>query len=280
MDKAGSDDLLGQLEALSSRDGDVLRAYDVLLLDAVLKAPAMRPRVAAVRDLLDMAAGRPQTYGTQVTRQPDGKERLHALWAPQSVQPRRAAMGLKWLDLAGRETSTALLASDQALRAEIFARARADQAVRHRVIAKMKAGKGFDRKALDAVDAVNLPWLKAVVAAHGWPTYALVGADAAHDFWLLVQHGDRDLAFQTRCLSLMEAALQQGQANGLNFAYLTDRVLTGHGKLQRYGTQFMQEPDGSWKVQPLEDPDQVDERRKAVGLDTLEEYTRQMNGLD
>ena len=49
---------------------------------------------------------------------------------------------------------------------------------------------------LSAVDAVHTARLKAIVAAHGWPTVAQVGQDGADAAWLLAQHADKDPAFQ------------------------------------------------------------------------------------
>src|SRR5207244_6160203 len=94
----------------------------------------------------------------------------------------------------------------------------------------------------EAIDADNTAWLKDVVRRHGWPGCSLVGAEAANAAWLLVQHADRDPAFQRECLSLMEAAVAAGDASPADLAYLTDRVLRAEGKPQRYGTQFTQGP--------------------------------------
>jgi hypothetical protein len=56
-------------------------------------------------------------------------------------------------------------------------------------------------------------------------------------------------------------------------AYLTDRVLIGTGKRQLYGTQVIFK-DGKFVPNPIEDADQVDERRKAIGMEPLQEYLK------
>jgi hypothetical protein len=89
-----------------------------------------------------------------------------------------------------------------------------------------------------------------------------------------VQHSDHDPAFQRECLELLGEAVDAGEADASNLAYLTDRVLRAEGRPQRYGTQFGPGPDGGFEPQPLEDPDRVDERRASVGLGPLEEYAR------
>ena len=106
----------------------------------------------------------------------------------------------------------------------------------------------------------------------------MVGEDAALAAFLMVQHADRDPDFQKKCLPLLEAAVQATEASGSHYAYLTDRVLLAEGKPQRYGSQF-QTVDGKSVPLPLEDPDNVDARRQAVGLRPMAEYAKQMESL-
>ena len=54
-------------------------------------------------------------------------------------------------------------------------------------------------------------------------------------------------------------------------AYLTDRVRLAARESQVYGTQ-VEKVDGRWRPRSLVDPDWVDERRAAVGLDPLASY--------
>src|SRR5579859_1788714 len=121
-----------------------------------------------------------------------------------------------------------------ALRAELLRRMDKDQAARH----------ARDMVAVAAADADNLPWLKQLVAEHGWPGASMVGTDGAHAAWLLAQHADRDPAFQRECLGLLAAAVQAGEATRSELAYLTDRVLLAEGQPQEYGTQVTVRDDG------------------------------------
>ena len=119
-----------------------------------------------------------------------------------------------------------------------------------------------------AVDAENLPWLKAVVAERGWPGSSLVGVDGAHAVWLLVQHATADIAFMRQCLDLLTAAVAAGEASRVDQAYLTDRVLLHEGEQQVYGTQLTRQ-GGKWVPRNLRDPDGVEERRAAIGMRPL-----------
>jgi hypothetical protein len=80
-------------------------------------------------------------------------------------------------------------------------------------------------------------------------------------------------------LHLLGQAVQAGQADARHHAYLTDRVLLAEGGQQLYGTQFML-AGGTWQSRPLADPDRVDERRRQVGLEPLEDYRRRFKQPD
>ena len=70
----------------------------------------------------------------------------------------------------------------------------------------------------------------------------------------------------------MRQAVKDGKAKGSQLAMLEDRVALHRGDKQIYSTQVMRMGDGDWFLQPLADPDGVDERRKTVGLGTLYRY--------
>jgi hypothetical protein len=126
---------------------------------------------------------------------------------------------------------------------------------------------------MNALDAKHTARLKEIVARHGWPGKSLVGEKAAHAAWLLLQHADADPAFQRRCLDLMTKA-PPDEVSPKDIAYLTDRVLLAEGKPQRFGTQFRKDESGKWVPKTLEDPEHVDERRKAADLEPMADYAR------
>ena len=150
---------------------------------------------------------------------------------------------------------------DENLRAELRRRADVDQAARN----------ALDPDAMEQADAENLPWLKQVIADHGWPGRSAVGEDGAAAAWLLMQHADRDPAFQRECLGLLTAAADAAEATKARVAYLTDRVLLAEGHPQEYGTQITGR-DRQWVPRNLRDPDHVDERRAEMSLGPLAGY--------
>jgi hypothetical protein len=103
----------------------------------------------------------------------------------------------------------------------------------------------------------------------------MVGAEGASAAWLLVQHASASGDFQRRCLELMKPLVDEGEASAVELAFLTDRVRTSAGRPQVYGTQFHPTESGLEPF-PIEDPEHVDERRAALGLEPLAEYKAQL----
>jgi hypothetical protein len=159
---------------------------------------------------------------------------------------------------------------EPALRDELLKRMKEDQRIR------MAANPNMEE--WTKIDADNTAYMKSVIDKHGWPGKSMVGDDGALAAFLMVQHADRDPAFQKKCLPLMEAAVLAKEASASQLALLTDRVLLAEGKQQRYGSQFTV-VDGKSVPRPIEDPEHVDARRAAVGLPPLAEYAKQMESM-
>ena len=125
----------------------------------------------------------------------------------------------------------------------------------------------------ESIDHDNTEWAKRVVEAYGWPRKSLVGEEPAHLFWLLVQHTP-DLEFQEKCLALMTEAVESGEADPKDLAYLYDRVQLYNKKPQKYGTQLVGVEGGGFKLWIVEDPEGLDSRRVELGMRPIREYLR------
>jgi hypothetical protein len=155
---------------------------------------------------------------------------------------------------------------------ELRRRAESDQQARQHLLRTGEPGDLFE------TDADNTAWLKTVVAEHGWLGITLVGEQGADDTWLLVQHADRDPAFQREALELLKRSAAAGDAPPQHVAYLTDRVLVASGQPQLYGTQYTGEGE-NLRPLPVQDPEHLDERRAAMGLETTAAYDRRMRAM-
>lgn len=123
------------------------------------------------------------------------------------------------------------------------------------------------------VDRNHQARLQKLVAECGWPRRSTYGQRAAGDAWLLAQHAEPK--FQKRLLPLLKAAVEAGDADGTNLAYLADRVANHEGAPQLYGTQFDMKGQCVFELQKMDDRSKVNERRKMAGMPSLEEYESQ-----
>jgi hypothetical protein len=122
----------------------------------------------------------------------------------------------------------------------------------------------------------NTSVLKEIIKKYGWPGISLVGGDGAKSAWLIAQHAVSDTKFMSDCIELLKIAIAAGDVEGWQLAFLEDRVRTMSGKDQLYGTQFDVDK-GAWPIPfPITEPEKVNERRKALGLNSLEERLEQM----
>lgn len=126
-------------------------------------------------------------------------------------------------------------------------------------------------KIIDEKDAINLTKVKSILDTYGWLGADVVGGRGNTTLFLVIQHADQKT--QEKYLPMMREAVKKGNAQGSSLALLEDRVALGQGKRQLYGSQIGQDPQThKYYVSPLEDPDNVDKRRAAVGLGPLAEY--------
>ncbi len=153
---------------------------------------------------------------------------------------------------------------------ELLERSRKDQKMR----ISAKEGKAeWDSE----IDKDNTEYLRKLVEQEGWPSISLVGEEASQAAWLIAQHADHDPEFQSRCLEFMKA-LPDNEVNPANLAYLEDRVRVSKGYPQLYGTQFYEGGD-FFGPRPIEDIDELDNRRRAVGLKPFKNYEARMREL-
>ncbi len=145
-----------------------------------------------------------------------------------------------------------------------------------------KTGAGFWAQRLATAhtvhtDSESVGYMKGLLSAYDWIDNKRFGSRISAHAWLLVQHADDDPDFQALALGRMEPYLKSGQVKPANYAFLWDRVAVNTGKKQRYGTQPTWEcTDGKLELQPLEDPDNVNKRRAAMNMDTVEEGLENM----
>lgn len=120
------------------------------------------------------------------------------------------------------------------------------------------------------IDHENTTYLRETVKKFGWIDVKRFGIPAANAAWTLVVHSG-DLPLMRGALPYLERDRKKNrEAGAQNYASLFDRVQIQLGEKQRYGTQIVQDENGSFVVFPLEKPKLVDRLRKKIGLTELE----------
>ena len=127
-------------------------------------------------------------------------------------------------------------------------------------------------------DSLNMIVLKKLFREYGFLGFGEVGKQGSSNFWLMMQHCDKDPKFQEEVLSEMKKHVERKNANPSNYAYLIDRVNINTGKQQVYGTQMKLNQDRtSYEPKIVIEPENLNKRRSEVGLGTIEEYIGTMN---
>lgn len=153
----------------------------------------------------------------------------------------------------------------------------------------------FSSKQIDSLKNkefhANVKRIKEIISKHGYLWNRDVGKEAAHAMWIIVQHADFDRPFQEEYLVQLKLAVDRNDAGPQDLAYLTDRVRKGKGEKQLYGTQMIYktiaDSTGHKSIKtelwPVEDPEELDTRRKSVGLMPIAQYLeliKKLNGHD
>lgn len=123
-----------------------------------------------------------------------------------------------------------------------------------------------NRGDIATVDTRNLHRLVSILKKCGWNTTYMKTT------WMILQHAPPEvLSYYYEDLLIFAKRKNLSQRS---IAMLQDQMLARHGYKQLYGTQLF-----SGQLYKLEDPDQVNERRKAMGMGPLEDFLK-IWGLD
>ncbi|MFK8161807.1 MAG: DUF6624 domain-containing protein [Lewinella sp.] len=155
---------------------------------------------------------------------------------------------------------------------QIIALKQADLALRSRLVREGQLHQGYHPE-MEALHVRNADALNEIIVKIGYPTVDKVGEEACSAAWLVIQHSISKPAFMKKCRELLEKAVAENNAPVQNLVYLTDRIAVFEGAPQHYGTQFDWDENGALSPKPYDSLTKVNQRRKAVGLNSLEAQT-------
>jgi len=112
-----------------------------------------------------------------------------------------------------------------------------------------------------------------IIHKNGWPKISEVGKRASKAAFLVMAHA-QDTNLVSNVLPLLEKRCQEGEAEWIYFATISDHYLVMRGKPQKYGTQYKLDQPGETKAElfPLENPLLVNTWRAKLGLEPLREF--------
>lgn len=146
---------------------------------------------------------------------------------------------------------------------------------------RVRKSKNLDLKKMREIDRKHTKEMKKIIKEYGWPTVSLVGKKASARAWLLVQHADRDLEFQKKCLNLIKEGVKEKDVSKWQIAYLTDRILMNQKKKQIYGTQIhFNKETGIVTPYPVKNLKEVNKLRKFFDLEPLEKYIKKVTKIN
>jgi hypothetical protein len=122
----------------------------------------------------------------------------------------------------------------------------------------------------------NQEELEKLIDEKGWPKIKDVGEEAAMASYLVVMHSNDGL--QKKYLPAIKQCYEENELSWQRYAAIYDRALYNENKPQKYGTHTRyNERTGKEELCPLENEEKVNEWRKEIGLQPIEEYLKQFN---
>lgn len=151
-----------------------------------------------------------------------------------------------------------------------------DQSTRNQIRSKEeKYGRGS--KEMDAFwqtilkkDSINLIKVSKILEERGWPDKSIIGKRGTSTLFLVIQHADHET--KEKYLPMIQEAVKSANLPKRQYAMFYDRLVLNRGERQVYGTQLaMNDETKEPYILPLSDPENVDKRRKEMGLNTMQE---------
>ena len=117
-------------------------------------------------------------------------------------------------------------------------------------------------------DHENLERVVSIIENCKFPSLNEVSQNQMDAIWLSLHHAP-DKQYVKKYFPLLENAKNNGDISGEAFATIQDRILMDDGEPQLYGTQI---EDG--KLYDLYEPEFVNQRRKILSMEPIEEYLK------
>ena len=119
-------------------------------------------------------------------------------------------------------------------------------------------------------DYRNQELVISIIEKCGMPTLKEVDQKQMDAIWLGLQHSTKEI--RKEYFPQIEKAVKNGDLSKSQYALMKDRMLMDEGKPQIYGSQIK-----NGKLYKLENPENVNKRRKEMGMEPIEDYLKNFN---
>lgn len=113
-------------------------------------------------------------------------------------------------------------------------------------------------------DSITFFQIDQILSTYGYPSSAVVGDAYIIPFYLL---SFAPTALKEKHYHLLQSAVNKGILSPKSFAFFADKHRIAKGQKQLYGTQSYYNKDKKEIFYPSEDPDNLQQRRKSIGLE-------------
>ncbi|AXT57478.1 hypothetical protein J8L88_00310 [Aquimarina sp. MMG015] len=114
-----------------------------------------------------------------------------------------------------------------------------------------------------------------IIDTYGWLGISEVGRLANTTLWGVLQHGS--ISSKEKYAPLLKESVLQKESQPTHYARLIDRMLINSNKSQLYGTQYEYNSKGKISFLPIKSPESINKRRKEIGLNSIEDFSKSKN---
>ncbi|MGM0579038.1 MAG: DUF6624 domain-containing protein [Bacteroidota bacterium] len=131
-------------------------------------------------------------------------------------------------------------------------------------------------KEMRILDSTLLHKVTIFLNEYGWQSKKEIGELANMGLFLAIQHSSKEEMESFK--EIVEKAFQEDKIEKSSYALYIDRLKVRNGLPQIYGTQYYyDEKSASLQFNEIEDFENINKRRKKVGLPKIEKYAKQNN---
>ena len=121
---------------------------------------------------------------------------------------------------------------------------------------------------IDENHAINEKKVRKILDNDGWPTKKMSGERGNWTICNVIQHSENEV--RIHYLPMMRQAVKDKKLEPRFLVRAEDRIATERGDLQIYGGQMKYYPETkSFNLWPVFEPENIDKRRTAIGLDSI-----------